>query len=45
MCKKAIVTINLVEEASDVSNSKIEEDIRKSLQCDWLAEVEKVKVE
>lgn len=44
MDKKAIITVKLVTEASKVSNSQIEEDIRKSLQCDWLLEVEKVTV-
>lgn len=43
--KKAIITISLVEEASEVSNNKIEEEIRKSLQCDWLAKIEKVEIE
>ena len=45
MSKKAIITAKLVTEASEVSNSQIEEDIGKSIQCNWLAQVEKVTVE
>jgi len=44
MTKKAIITISLVPQASEVSNSQLKEDIRKSLKCDWLAEVERVTV-
>ena len=45
MSKKAIITVNLVEEASEVSNNQIEEDIRKNLRCDWLAKIKKVEIE
>jgi translation elongation factor EF-1beta len=44
MTKKAIITISLVPQASEVSNSQLKEDIKKTLQCDWLAEIEGVKV-
>jgi len=44
MTKKAIIIISLVPEASEVSNTQIEEDIRKTLRCDWVAEVEKLTV-
>ena len=44
MTKKAIITVSLVPEASEVSNSQLREDIKKTLQCDWLAEIEGVKV-
>ncbi|MBA7496329.1 hypothetical protein ES702_06928 [subsurface metagenome] len=44
MCKKAIIEISLVPESEDVDNEQIKEDIKKSLQCDWLAEIEKVMV-
>ena len=45
MSKKAIITVNLVEEASEVSTNQIEEDIRKSLRCDWKAKIKKVEIE
>jgi translation elongation factor EF-1beta len=44
MTKKAIITISLIPEASEVSNSQLREDIKKTLQCDWLAEIEAIKV-
>lgn len=43
--KKAIVEICLVPESRDVDNERIEREIRETLKCDWLAEIEKVKVE
>jgi hypothetical protein len=36
--------IRLVSESKDVGNKRIEKEIRESLQCDWLAEIEKVTV-
>jgi translation elongation factor EF-1beta len=44
MTKKAIITVSLVPEASEVSNSQLREDIKKTLRCDWLAEIESIKV-
>lgn len=44
MGKKAIIEIYLVSESKDVDNKRIEKEIRESLQCDWLAEIEKVTV-
>jgi translation elongation factor EF-1beta len=44
MTKKAIITVSLVPEASEVSNSQLREDIKRTLRCDWLAEIEGVKV-
>lgn len=44
MTKKAIIVISLVSESKDVNNEQIEKEIRESLKCDWLAEIEKVKV-
>ena len=44
MTKKAIITVKLVEEASEISNSQIEKEIRESLKCSWLAEIEKVAI-
>lgn len=42
--KKAIVEICLVPESKNVSNERIEVEIKESLKCDWLAEIEKVTV-
>ncbi|MCW4025821.1 MAG: hypothetical protein NWF01_12450 [Candidatus Bathyarchaeota archaeon] len=44
MNKIAIITINLVPEAENISNSQIEEEISQSLQCDWLLKTQKVTV-
>ena len=44
MGKRVIVTIQLVPESKDVSDIQIEEDIKKSLQCDWLAHIHKVTI-
>lgn len=44
MGKMAIIIIRLVPESKDVDNERIEREIRESLQCDWLAEIEKVTV-
>jgi len=44
MCKKAIIEISLVPESKKASNERIEKEIKESLKCDWLAEVEKVTV-
>ena len=43
--KKAIVELCLVPETREIDDEQIREDIKKTLKCDWLAEVEKVKVE
>lgn len=42
--KKAVIVVSLVPEASEVSSDQIEGDIRKTLQCDWLAKIEDVKI-
>lgn len=44
MTKKAIIIISLVPEANKLSNKRIEIEIRETLRCDWLAEIEKVTV-
>jgi hypothetical protein len=44
MGKKAIIEIRLVSESKNVDNKRIEKEIKESLQCDWLAEVERVTV-
>jgi translation elongation factor EF-1beta len=44
MGKKAIIEIHLVPESKDVDNKRIEKEIKESVQCDWLAEIEKVTV-
>jgi translation elongation factor EF-1beta len=42
MSKKAIIEIHLVPESKNVDNKRIEKEIKESLQCDWLAEIETV---
>jgi hypothetical protein len=44
MGKKAIIEIRLVSESKDADNKRIEKEIKESVQCDWLAEIEKVTV-
>lgn len=44
MGKKATVEICLVPETREIDNEQIKEDIRKTLKCDWSAEIEKVTV-
>lgn len=44
MGKKAIIEIRLVSESKDADNKRIEKEIKESLQCDWLSEIEKVTV-
>ena len=44
MTKKAIIIISLVPESKNVSNKQLEKEIRESVKCDWLAEIEKVTV-
>lgn len=45
MYKKAVITIRLVPQSENVSNKQIEKEIKESLKCDWLAEIEKVEIE
>jgi len=42
--KKAIIEISLVPESEKASNEGIEVDIKQTLKCSWLLEVEKVTV-
>jgi len=42
--KKAEVVIILVPEADKQKNRRLALDIKESLHCDWLAEIEKVTV-
>jgi len=44
MQKKAIITILLVTEASKIRNPRLAREIKESLQCSWLAEVNGVKI-
>jgi translation elongation factor EF-1beta len=44
MTKKVIIVISLVPESENADNKQIKREIRESLKCDWLAEIEKVKV-
>jgi len=43
--KKVIIEILLVSESKKVTNEQIELDIKRTLKCDWLAQIEKVTVE
>lgn len=45
MVKRAIIVISLVPESKTESNEQISKDIRKTLKCDWLKGIIKVKVE
>lgn len=45
MKKKAIITISLVEEASEEANSQIKKEILKDAQIPWCKEIEKVEVQ
>lgn len=42
MGKKAIVELCLVPETLEIDDERIQEDIKKTLKCDWLAGIEKV---
>ena len=42
--KKVIIEILLVSESKKVTNEQIELDIKRTLKCDWLAQIEKVTV-
>ncbi|MEM2972458.1 MAG: hypothetical protein QW270_08600 [Candidatus Bathyarchaeia archaeon] len=44
MQKKAHITITLVQEANKVSNTQIIREIKESLHCAWLADIEKIKI-
>jgi len=44
--KKAITIIKLVEEANKISDDKrLAREIKESLKCDWLAEIEGIYIE
>lgn len=45
MTKKAIIAVSLVSESKDVDNERIEKEIKETLKCDWLAEIEKVTIQ
>jgi hypothetical protein len=44
MSKKAIIVVNLVQEASEASHNQIESEILKDAQIPWCKEVIKVKI-
>ena len=44
MRKIAIIVVDLVPEALEASDSKIEKEITKSLDCDWMQRIEKVTI-
>jgi hypothetical protein len=44
MNKIAIIVVDLVPEAKEATSSKIEKEIGRSFQCDWLLKLEKVTV-
>ena len=39
---KVVVEICLVPESRDLDDERIKKEIKESLKCDWLAEVEKI---
>jgi len=45
MNKRAVIVISLVSESKDVDNERIEKEIKETLKCDWLAEIEKVTIQ
>jgi len=45
MQKKAVITIKLVPEASQASNSQIEKEIKREAQIPWCRKIEKVSIE
>jgi uncharacterized protein (UPF0335 family) len=45
MQKKAIIMISLVPEASQASNSQIEEEIKNEAQIPWCQEIEEISIE
>ena len=45
MNKRAVIVISLVSESKDVDNERIEREIKETLKCDWLAEIEKVTIQ
>jgi len=45
MQKKVIITIKLVPEASQASNSQIEKEIKKEAQIPWCHKIEKISIE
>lgn len=40
--KKAVVEICLVPETLKITDKQLEKEIKQSLKCDWLAEIEKI---
>lgn len=42
--KKAIVELCLVRESLKIDDEQLEKEIKESLKCDWLQDVEKVKI-
>jgi len=45
MCKKALIVINLLPEASKVSTIQIEESIRNEAKIPWCKKIEEVSIE
>ncbi len=44
MRKIAIIVVDLVPEASEASDSKIEKEMADTLECDWMQRIEKVTI-
>jgi hypothetical protein len=44
MPKKAIITIDLVEESSETPNSQIEQEIRTDTQIPWCTKINKIEI-
>ena len=45
MAKTAVITVELVPEASGIENADLQKEIKKSLQSDWLFKVSKVEIQ
>jgi uncharacterized protein (UPF0335 family) len=45
MGKKALISVKLIPESSEVSSSQIEKEIKKKAQIPWCTEIEKVSIE
>lgn len=45
MAKTAVITVELVPEATGIENAGLKKEIEKSLQSDWLLKVLKVEIQ
>jgi hypothetical protein len=45
MAKNAVITVELVPEASEIENADLKKEIEKTLQSDWLLKVLNVEIQ